>query len=63
MSTLNIHFYDKIGKNPKVSPSICILELLQEFPRDSNEFELARVNEPSVFESMRFNFRSRLSGF
>ena len=35
---------------------IASIGLLREFPRDSkkNEFELAIVNEPSVFESLRF---------
>ena len=35
MSTRNIHFYVKIGKNPKIPLNICLLELSEEFPRDS----------------------------
>ena len=48
--------HDKIEKKiPKLSINICFLGLLREFPRNSkNEFELAIVNEPSVFESVRF---------
>ena len=35
MSTLNIHFHDKIGKIAEISRNICFLELSEEFPRDS----------------------------
>ena len=52
MSTQNIQFHDKVKK--KKTPKFCVLELSEEFRRDSNEFELAMVNEPSVFESLRF---------
>ena len=46
----------RIASNEKISPNICFLELSEEFRRDSkNEFELAMVNEPSVFELSRFN--------
>ena len=34
MSTNNIHFDDKIGKNPQKSLNICFLEQSEEFPRD-----------------------------
>ena len=34
MSTHNIHFHDKIGKNPKTSLNICFLELSEEFSRE-----------------------------
>ena len=38
----------------KISPNICFLELSEEFRRDSkNEFELAMVIEPPVFELLR----------
>ena len=49
MNTHNIQFHDKI------SLIICFLELAEEFRRDKNEFELAMVNEPSVFELLRFD--------
>ena len=50
MSTHNIQFHEK------VSLTFCFLELAKEFCRDSkNEFELAMVNEPSVFELLRFD--------
>ena len=50
MSTYNIHFHDKTGKNPKISLNICFFELSEKFPRNSKkEFELAMVNESSVF--------------
>ena len=38
---------------PKVSLSICVLELAEEFPRDSKT-RLAMVNELSVFEWLKF---------
>ena len=51
MSTHNIQFYDK-----KISLNICFLELSEELRRDSkNEFKLAMVNEPSVFEISRLD--------
>ena len=34
MSAHNIHFRDKIGKNPKISLNICFLELSEDFPLD-----------------------------
>ena len=41
MSTYNIHFLDKIGKNPKISLNICFLKLSEKLPRNSKkEFEL-----------------------
>ena len=40
---------------PKISLNVCYFELLEEFSRDSkNEFESATVNEPSVFQSLKF---------
>ena len=35
MNTHNIHFHDKIRQFPKISLTICFLELSEEFPRDS----------------------------
>ena len=35
MSTLNKHFHEKIGKNPKISLNTCFHELSEEFSRDS----------------------------
>ena len=35
--------------------NICFLELSKEFHRDSKEFKLAIVNEPLVFELLRYN--------
>ena len=35
MSTHNIHVQDITRKIPKISLSICFLELSEEFPRDS----------------------------
>ena len=50
MSTHNIQFHDKTRKQ---SLNICFLELWKAMGL-KNEFELAKVNEPSVFESSRF---------
>ena len=55
MSTHNILSHDKIGKTHKISLDTCFLELSEYFRRDTNEFELAMVNEPSVFELLRFD--------
>ena len=53
MSTYNIQFHDK---NKKSSLNICFPELSEESCRDSkNEFELSTLNEPSVFELLRFD--------
>ena len=53
MSTHNKQFHDKIRKK---SVNICFLELTEKLRRASkNEFELAMVNEPSVFELSRFD--------
>ena len=42
--------------NKENSLDICFLELLEELCRDSkNKFELTMVNEPSVFELLRFD--------
>ena len=35
MNTINIHFHDKIEKNPKISLNNCFLELSEGFPRES----------------------------
>ena len=46
-----------------MSLNICFLELSEEFLRDKNEFELTMVNEPSVFELLRFNcVRKEING-
>ena len=59
MSTHNIHFHNKIRKFPL---SICFLELWELFRRDSKtKFESAMVNEPSVFELLRFDCSSSSS--
>ena len=40
----------------KASLNICFLDPLDKFRMDSkNQFELAMVNEPSVFELLRFD--------
>ena len=35
MSTHTIQFHDKTGKDPKISLNIYLLDLSEEFPRDS----------------------------
>ena len=40
----------------KISLNICFLELRKNFVGTQNEFELAMVNEPSVFELLRFYY-------
>ena len=35
MNTHNIHFHDRIGKNPKKFLNICFLELSEEFLSNS----------------------------
>ena len=45
-------FHDKMRKFPKISINICLLQLSEEFPRES-EFESATINDPSVFESLK----------
>ena len=56
MSTHNIHFLkeDNISKKDL---NVCFLELSEDTPskRFKNEFELAIVNEPPVFESLKFH--------
>ena len=37
---------------PKIAQSICFLEVSEEFPRDSK----AKVNQPSMFESLTFYY-------
>ena len=51
MSTHNIQFH-KIRKNPKI---FVFLRYRKNFVGTKNEFELAMVNEPSVFELSRFD--------
>ena len=44
-------------KNKKISLKIYFLELSEEFlGTQKNEFELAMVNEPLVFELLRFDY-------
>ena len=52
MSTHNIQFHDKIRKLPEI---FVFLSYRKNFLRLKNEFELAMVNEPSVFEPSRFD--------
>ena len=52
MSTHNIQFHDKIRKFPKI---FVFLSCRKNFVGAKNEFELAIVNEPSVFELLRFD--------
>ena len=53
MSTHNIQFHDKIRKNPLI---IRFLELSEEISYGlKNVFELAMVNEPSMFELLWFD--------
>ena len=53
MSTHYIQIHDRIRKNYL---NICFLMQSEEFRRDSkNEFKLVMVNEPSVFEQLRFD--------
>ena len=50
MSTHNKHFHDKIGKIPK----IFIIFVSEEFYKGlKSKFELAKIKESSVFESLR----------
>ena len=57
MSTLNIQFQDKIRKFPEI---FIFLSYRKNFLGLKNEFELAIVNEPSVFEPSRFDCMSYL---
>ena len=42
---------------PKISLDICFLETSEEFPRDfKSEFESDTVNEPAVFEPLKFYY-------
>ena len=50
MSTHNIQFNDK-----KIFLNIVFLSYRKKFVETQNEFELAMVNEPSVFELLRFD--------
>ena len=52
MSTHNIQFYDEIKKNPTFFYFVAIGRTSQGL---KNEFELAMVNAPSVFELLRFD--------
>ena len=51
MSTHNIQFHHKIRKFPKY---FFFWSFRKNFVGTKNEFELAMVNEPSVFEPLRF---------
>ena len=52
MSTHNIQFHDKIRKFPFI---FVFLRAIRKISLGlKNEFELAMVNEPSVFELLRF---------
>ena len=52
MSAHNIQFHDKIRKFPYV---FVFLSYRKNFLRTHKRFELAMVNEPSVFELLRFD--------
>ena len=52
MSPHNIQFHDKIKKNTKI---LVFLSYRKNFVGLKNEFEIAVVNEPSVFELLRFD--------
>ena len=57
MSTHNIHFMIELENFPKIATNYSFLRVSREFPRDpKNEFELAMVNELSVFESLKFYY-------
>ena len=54
MSTHSIQFHDKIKKNPKML--VFWKKTSEEFCRNSkNELELSMVNEPLMFELLRFD--------
>ena len=56
MSSHNVHFHNKIRKISKISLDICFLELSEAFSWGlKNEFELAMINESSVFDLLRFH--------
>ena len=52
MSTYNIQFRDKIRQFPK----IYFLSYRKNFVGLKKQFEIAMVNEPSVFELLRFDY-------
>ena len=54
MSTDDVHFRNEIRHFPKIFLNIFFLELSEEIPIGSKEFEAATVNRPSVFESLTF---------
>ena len=58
MSMHNIHFHNKKNKILKISLNIWFLEPSENFLGLKNEFESARVNEPLMFESLKFYCRS-----
>ena len=41
MSTHNIHFHDKVNQIPKISQTICVLELSEEFPGDWKQVRIS----------------------
>ena len=51
MSTHNIQFHDEIKKNPTFLHFVAI----RTSQGLKNKFKLAMVNEPSVFELLRFD--------
>ena len=55
MSTHNIQFHDKIRNCPEV---FVFLRCRKNFMGLKNEFELAMVNESSMFELLRFDCTS-----
>ena len=57
MSTYNAQFHDKIRKIPEI---FVFLSCRKNFVGTQKEFELAMVNEPSVFELLSFDCISEL---
>ena len=53
MSTHNIQLHDRVRKFHQ-NFNICFLKLSEEFAGTKTEFESAMVNEPSMFELLRF---------
>ena len=53
MSTHNIQFHDKIRKFPQI---FVFMSYRKNFVWTNNEFESSMVNEPSLFELLRFDY-------
>ena len=53
MSTHNIKFHDYLRQFPYI---FVFFSYRKNFAGTKNEFELAMVNEPSVFELLRFDY-------